>query len=299
MNQPINPVKTQNKSDSFRDIPTSDLIPLHNRKITERVERRLSASIQGQGLIEPLVVYKEDNRYIILDGHLRYKILTRLGIPVVPCIIHNQKESFTPNRMVNHLSPVQENRMIEKALTELDEKTIATALGLNQLGFRQKKNLLEKLHFEIVELLDKGVISQRLAKDLSYVTKPRQEEIVKAMREHDDFSLTFIRTLILKTRNTQRVYRKNITQTPWNRSAPKKKGLLEKLKETEKKCDFYSQLYRNYSIDIMKLIVYVRSLITNKIIHEYLKEHHFEILQQYMEIVFEDRRGNNHQARAG
>ena len=271
----------------FRDVPISDLVPMHTRVVGERMHRRLTASIKDQGLIEPIIVYPEDGRYVILDGLLRYRILLELGVGVVPCIVHNQKESFTANRMVNRLSPVQENRMIEKALTELDEKMIAKALGVTHISFRENKSLLEQLHPEVTILLDKSILSQSCAKDITYVTKSRQAQIARAMHKHDDFSAAFARTLILKTPAKQRACKRRTKHTPWNLSLKKKESLLEKLQKTEKKYDFYSRLYRNYSSDMMKLVIYVRSLITNETVHEYLKEHHPEILQQYTEIIFE------------
>ena len=54
-----------------------------------------------------------------------------LGVEVVPCILGKQREAFTGNRMVNRVSPVQENRMIQKSLAELDEQTIAKVLGVS------------------------------------------------------------------------------------------------------------------------------------------------------------------------
>ena len=107
------------------DIPVIRLRPLRRRKISDREYDRILASIQAVGLIEPLVVYPEGDDYVILDGVQRYRALIELGVEVMPCILGKQREAFTGNRMVNRVSPVQENRMIEKSLPELDEQTIA------------------------------------------------------------------------------------------------------------------------------------------------------------------------------
>ena len=69
------------------------------------------------GLIEPLLVFPEDDYYIILNGHQRYRILLELGVETIPCIFAPEKESFTSNRMVNRLSPLQESRMIRNPST--------------------------------------------------------------------------------------------------------------------------------------------------------------------------------------
>ena len=75
--------------------------PEHERKISKREYRRIRASILAVGLIEPLLVFPENDYYTILNGHQRYHILMELGVETVPCIFARQKESFTSNRMVS------------------------------------------------------------------------------------------------------------------------------------------------------------------------------------------------------
>ena len=118
------------------------------------------ASILAVGLIEPLLVFPENDYYIILNGHQQYRILLELGVETVPCIFAPQKESFTSNRMVNRLSPFQESRMIKKSLEELDEKTIAAALGITHIAHRLNATLLKQLHPRIAAAFDAGTINQ-------------------------------------------------------------------------------------------------------------------------------------------
>ncbi len=130
-----------------RDIPLVLLRPRHERKISKREYERIRASILAVGLIEPLLVFPEDDYYIILNGHQRYRIL--LGARGGDRALHfraTEKKSFTSNRMVNRLSPLQESRMIKKSLDELDEKTIAAALGITHIAHRLNATLLKQLH---------------------------------------------------------------------------------------------------------------------------------------------------------
>jgi ParB-like chromosome segregation protein Spo0J len=128
-----------------RDIPLVLLRSRHERKISKREYARIRASILAVGLIEPLLVFPENDYYIILNGHQRYRILLELGVETVPCIFAPEKESFTGNRMVNRLSPLQEGRMIKKSLDELDEKTIATALGITHIAHRLNAHVVAAL----------------------------------------------------------------------------------------------------------------------------------------------------------
>ena len=268
-----------------RDIPLVLLRPRHERKISKREYERIRASILAVGLIEPLLVFPEDDYYIILNGHQRYCILLELGVETVPCIFAPEKESFTSNRMVNRLSPLQESRMIKKSLDELDEKTIATALGIAHIAHRLNATLLKQLHPTIAAAFDAETINKACVLELSYVTPKRQEEILRTMENYKDYSVPFARSLILKTPQHARAKNRTGVKNPWARSEQRKSDLLKRLADAEEKHDFYTTLYRQYSINLLKLVIYVRLLVTKERIAAYLRESHPDILATFQEIV--------------
>jgi len=53
------------------DIPIVKLIPLRKRNISKQAFRRILASIKMCGLLAPLLVYPENDNFIILDGYPR------------------------------------------------------------------------------------------------------------------------------------------------------------------------------------------------------------------------------------
>lgn len=168
------------------DVPIIKLRPLRERSVTKREYERILASIKATGLIEPLVVFREGDDFVILDGVQRHRALLELGVEVVPCILGKEREAFTANRMVNRVSPVQENRMIEKSLEELDENTIASALGIAGISHRLKKTLLKQLHADVAAALDQGKITRTCAKELTHVKPARQQEILSQMEGYND-----------------------------------------------------------------------------------------------------------------
>jgi ParB-like chromosome segregation protein Spo0J len=274
-------------SSPARDIPIIRLKPLRDRKINRREFDRILASIKAIGLIEPLVVYPESDGFVITDGVQRYRALLELGIEIVPCLVAQRREAFTGNRMVNRVSPVQENRMIEKSLEELDEKTIAAALNLSSLGHRLKKTLLKNLHSDVSAALDQGAITRTCAMEFTYVKPDRQAEILSAMKGYKDFSVAFARSLILKTPAAQRESRRRRKHNPWNKSAQRKNDLLKKLAEAEQKHDFYSRLYKQYTIDLLRLAIYARTLLTNAKVRVHLDQHHSGIVARFESIIAE------------
>jgi len=272
------------------DVPIITLRPLRERKVRKREYERILASIKAIGLIEPLVVYPDGESFLILDGTLRYRALLELGVEIVPCILGKRREAFTGNRMVNRVSPVQENRMIERSLEELDEQMIAAALGLSGLGHRMKKTLLKQLHPDLAAAFDHGKINRTCALELTHVKPLRQKEILTAMESYNDWSLPFVRSLILKTPPPLRDVRRRRKHDPWNKTAKRKDDLLKKLTDAEHKHDFYSRLYKQYTVDLLRLAIYARSLLTNSRIREYLDQHHAEIVARF-EAIIADARG--------
>jgi hypothetical protein len=283
-----------NQADSTKDsvgidVPVSRLRPLRDRKVTKREYDRIVASIKAVGLIEPLVIYPEGDGYVILDGAQCYRALVELGVEVVPCILGRQREAFTGNRMVSRVSPVQEHRMIEKSLGEVDEATIAAALGISGLGHRLKKTLLKQLHPEVAAVFDAGKINRVCARELTHVKPQRQKEILQAMESYKDYSTAFVRTLVIKTPPPQRENRR-CKHNPWDRTIQKKNDLLKTLAEAEQKHDFYSQLYKQYTLDLLRLTIYVRSLLTNPRLREYLDQHYPDTVARF-EAIIADVRG--------
>ncbi|OQB82627.1 MAG: Chromosome-partitioning protein Spo0J [Planctomycetes bacterium ADurb.Bin126] len=266
------------------DVPVTRLRPLRDRKVTKREYDRIVASIKAVGLIEPLVIYPDADGYVILDGAQCYRAMVELGVEVVPCILGRQREAFTGNRMVNRVSPVQEHRMIEKSLGEVDEATIAAALGISGLGHRLKKTLLKQLHPDVAAAFDAGKISRASAREFTHVKPQRQKEIIRAMESYKDYSTTFVRTLVIKTPSHQRENRGR-KHNPWDKTTQKKNDLLKKLAEAEQKHDFYSQLYRQYTVDLLRLAIYARSLLTNQRLREYLDRHHPDIVERFESII--------------
>lgn len=277
-----------NDSDAI-DVPVMQLRPLRDRKVTKREYDRIVTSIKSVGLIEPLVVFPENGDYLILDGVQRYRALVDLGVETAPCILGKQREAFSTNRMVNRVSPVQERRMIDKALEEVDRDIIAATLGISGLEHRLKKTLLKQLHSEVAAAYDAGKITKACAREFTHVKHSRQKEILRAMEGYRDFSTSFARTLVVKTPAPQRENRGGKCN-PWDRRVQRKNNLLKKLAEAEQKHDFYSQIYKQYTIDLLRLAIYARSLLTNTRLREYLDKHHSAIVSRF-ETIIADARG--------
>ena len=266
------------------DISIVKLVPRNERKVPAKYRQRIEASLRAVGLIDPLIVYPLDDGYEILDGSLRYRILLDLGVESVPCLVHNTRDGFTGNRMVNQLSSSQEMRMLRKSLEELDERTIASALGMQGIGHRLNKGLLDKLHPDVVKAFNVSKINLQTARELVNVKSDRQHEILQLMESCKDFSTTFARGLVLQTGAAKRA-KAGTGKTPWAKADERKSQLLKKLQEAEQQQDFYTGLYRQYTTNLLKLVIYVRTLLNNPDVRSYLQTHHAELMRSFEEIL--------------
>ncbi len=136
----------------------------------------------------------------------------------------------------------------------------------------------------MVKAFEAGKMNLQCAKELTHVKPERQAEILKLMESCNDYSVTFARGLVLKTPVAKRA-KANGASTPWTRADDKKNDLLKKLQEAEQQQDFYSGLYRQYTTNLLKLVIYVRSLLASEPVREYLRERHPQQLEIFEQII--------------
>jgi len=278
------PINVQGK-----DIPIEQLVPLKEREINFKKNRgykRIKSTIQMAGLLEPLCVYPENGYYVIVDGYLRYMAFQELGVKMIPCQIQQSKEAYTYNKMVNNLSAFQQSRMLRQSLETLDKNTVEETFGIKSLNYRLATTILKQLHPDVIKAVDKEIMTRRCATELTNVNQERQQQILKEMNRTKDFSISFARALVIKTPPEMRSQNRK-KKKPWLGDSEKTKQLVEKFEETEKRYNFYSILYRQYTMDLLKLCAYARTLITNESIKSHLESNFPEILERFQRIVFE------------
>jgi hypothetical protein len=76
----------------------------------------LMMSISGIGQQKPILVIKEDDKYIVIDGVLRYKAVSRLGIHTIDIVISDyiMENEFSLYDIIIHHQ--KENQEIKKSL---------------------------------------------------------------------------------------------------------------------------------------------------------------------------------------
>lgn len=241
---------------------------------------QINASVKEIGLIEPLAVFPRPGKsYLLLDGHLRYEVLKDHGCTKAKCLLATDDEAYTYNRRVNTIPPIAQHLMLLEALRNgVTEERIAKSLNVDVSVIRQKRNMLNGICSEAVELLRNYKLSAKVFAVLRKMKPLRQVEVAEHMIANSAFSYNFVAALLYGTKADALVedpvkHRepKPTTEAAVNRLAQESDNLLLNLKGLEE----------SFGKDALALTVcqgYVERLVKNVKVRRYLERRHEESL---------------------
>lgn len=132
--------------------------------------RELADSIKEKGLLQPILVRRNQEKYEIVAGDRRYLAHGLLGLKKIKGIIRDldDRECFmiraTENLQSEDLSPIEEG-YIYKEMTEkyrLSSRSIATNLGISQSKVIERLKIIEMEDY-VTKAIHEGRISARVA----------------------------------------------------------------------------------------------------------------------------------------
>ena len=271
-------------------LPLSCIVPQH--EVTPFLRRtaiykQIAASIRSVGLIEPLAVYpRAPNDYLLLDGHLRLDILKSMDIGEVRVILATDDEAYTYNKRVNQAPPIAQHFMILKAIASgVDEESIARALNLDIASIRRKRDMLEGICPEAVDLLRTTQVPADTFAVLKKMRPIRQIETAEHMLATRIFSGRFAKSLLAVTRPELLVEQQNVKRD--GAGSASIAGLEE---EAENLVRDLKAVEASYGTDMLTLTVltgYLGRLLDNSRVQRYMSKHHAGILQTISSILTE------------
>ena len=267
---------------SIDNLAPSKIIP-ENVRSTNKF-KQIVASIADVGLVEPLAVFPirgDKGRFMILDGHLRLMALKDAGNTTVECLIAKDDEAFTYNKRINRISSVQEHYMILRAIKNgVSEERIATALGIKIESIRQKKDLLDGICPEVVELVKHKSFPVATARVLRKLTPIRQIEVAELMIVANNLSVSYAKALYMATNPSQL---RNQAKKTINGLSEVERDKMEREMESIQRD--VRAVEENYGVNMLRLVVasgYIGRLLDNKAITGYLNRHHTDLLEQLL-----------------
>ena len=272
-------------------LPLEQICPLYavRKETKDTVKyRQVVASIKEVGLVEPLIVVRDQSdpeKYMLLDGHVRLAILTDLGEQDAPCQVSTDDEAFTYNKRISRLATIQEHKMILMALERgVPEERLARALNVNVRSLQDKKRLLDGICPEAAELLKDKQVALTGFRVLKKMKPLRQIEAAQLMVAMNKFTVNYARSLLAATPAGQL------------KDPEKPKGLkglsrqqLELMEREsanlERELRLVEDTYGSDHLDLVLARGYVSKLITNARVTRYLEMYHPEFLPEFEKIT--------------
>lgn len=136
------------------------------KRFTEKELQELSETIKNVGIIEPVIVRQEKDKYILISGERRWRATKLAGFKKIPAIIKNVDEvksielAIIENIQREDLTPIEEARAYETLmkLTNMNIKQIAEKVGKDRSTISNLLRLL-KLPEEILHLVEEKKIT--------------------------------------------------------------------------------------------------------------------------------------------
>ena len=152
------------------------------RIFDEESIEELSNSIKEYGVIQPIIVTKQDNYYKIVAGERRWRASKKAGLTEIPAIVReydeqrNNEIALIENIQREDLNPIEKATAIRELLDKynLTQQKLADKLGISRSGLANTVRLLN-LQPEVIELVKEGKLTEGHCKSLLPITDPERQ----------------------------------------------------------------------------------------------------------------------------
>lgn len=177
----VETIKEVNRGAEDISIALIDRNPNQPRKnFDEKALKELAQSIKTNGVIQPIIVTKKGDRYIIIAGERRWRASQLAGLKTVPCIVRNYTDreiceiAIIENLQREDLNPIESARAIKQLIETFDltQEVVADRIGKSRPAVANTLRLLT-LTPEVVNMIEAGKLSAGHARCLITVEDPK------------------------------------------------------------------------------------------------------------------------------
>ncbi len=152
------------------------------KNFDEKALKELAQSIKQHGIIQPLILNKSGDRYVIVAGERRFRAARLAGLKKVPAIIKEyskQEESeisIIENLQREDLNPIESARAINELINNynLTQEVVADRIGKSRPAVANTLRLLT-LPEAIIHLIEEGKLSAGHARTLLAVDDKKKQ----------------------------------------------------------------------------------------------------------------------------
>ena len=142
----------------------------------------LSESIKEYGVIQPIVVSKEDGYYAIIAGERRWRAAKLAGLTEIPAIIRDSDEqtnreiSFIENIQREDLNPYEKALGIRSLMDKygMTQEEVSKKIGKSRSSVSNTVRVLY-LTPDVLELVKQGKLSEGHCKALAGISDPKRQ----------------------------------------------------------------------------------------------------------------------------
>ncbi|MEG1613349.1 MAG: ParB/RepB/Spo0J family partition protein [Clostridia bacterium] len=160
------------------DISLIDTNPYQPRKVFDKTAlEELAASINIYGIIQPLLVLRSGNRYVIIAGERRFRAARLAGLTTVPCVVREltkqemREIALIENLQREDLNPIEAAEGIAELIksTNMTQEEAAKRIGMNRPTVTNILRLLT-LDKAVLDLVRTNRLSSSHARCLVVIT---------------------------------------------------------------------------------------------------------------------------------
>ena len=182
----FDPTSAEDKKESqYRELKIEDIIRDEDqprREFSEEAINALAASIKEHGVLQPIVVTKEDGKYKIVAGERRWRAAKIAGLDKIPAVIRtldsqNRLElSIIENAQREDLNAIELATAYAKLKSQfnLSASEIATKVGKSEQAIQNTLRLLN-----LPEDVKKIMVKEKLSEGVMRPLINRDEKVIK------------------------------------------------------------------------------------------------------------------------
>jgi len=143
------------------------------KNFDEKALNELSVSIREHGVIQPIIVKKVSDRYIIIAGERRWRASRLAGLKTIPCLVKDYSEqqiseiAIIENLQREDLNPIESARAIKNLMNQykMTQEEVADKIGKSRSAITNTLRLLT-LPESIINLVETDKLSAGHARAL-------------------------------------------------------------------------------------------------------------------------------------
>ncbi len=177
---------TEDEAHSIQEISIHEIDPGEaqpRKQFDEDKLATLAESIKTHGVVQPIIVHKQGDRYRIVAGERRWRASRLAGLKTVPAIIKEYSTrdvmeiALIENIQREDLNPIEEAEAFQRLMTEygLKQEEVAAIVGRSRSAIANSVRILTLTH-KIQAYIIEGKLTSGHARTLVTVVEPSRQE---------------------------------------------------------------------------------------------------------------------------